>query len=75
MLQKLGVDTFYIVEFDQEFASLSPEEFVINYLTNLGVIHAVAGFDFTYGHKGKGNMERLKSDSGGLIETTKEVFK
>ena len=70
MLKKLGVDTFYFVKFDPEFASLSPEEFVANYLNNLGVIHAVAGFDFTYGHKGKGNMERLKIDSGGLIETT-----
>ena len=28
MLEQLGVDTFYIVEFDQEFASLSPEQFV-----------------------------------------------
>ena len=25
-LQELGVDTFYIVEFDKEFASLSPEQ-------------------------------------------------
>ena len=49
MLRKLGVDTFYIVEFDQEFASLSPEEFVTNYLIRLGVVHAVAGFDFSYG--------------------------
>ena len=33
MLQKLGVDTFYIVEFDKEFASLPPEQFVAKYLT------------------------------------------
>ena len=71
MLQKLGVDRFYIVEFDKEFASLLPEQFVSNYLMNLGVVHAVAGFDFSYGYKGIGNMDRLKSDSGGLIETTK----
>lgn len=71
MLQKLGVDTFYIVEFDQEFASLPPEQFVTNYLLGLGVVHAVAGFDFSYGSWGMGNMDRLKSDSGGRIEVTK----
>ena len=32
MLRQLGVDTFYFVEFDMEFASLSPEEFVAKYL-------------------------------------------
>lgn len=70
-LRKLGVDTFYMVEFDPEFAALSPEQFVANYLLGLGVIHAVAGFDFSYGHKGLGNMERLKNDANGLIDVTK----
>ncbi len=40
-------------------------------MIQLGVVHAVAGFDFSYGYKGTGNMDRLKSDSGGLIEVTK----
>ena len=35
-----------MVQFDHEFAMLSPEQFVIQYLTGLiGVVHAVAGFD------------------------------
>lgn len=70
-LRQLGVDTFYIVEFNKEFATLQPEEFVAQYLVNLGVVHAVGGFDYTYGFKGAGNMDRLKSDSGGLIDVTK----
>ncbi|MGO4498916.1 bifunctional riboflavin kinase/FMN adenylyltransferase [Paenibacillus sp. 2RAB27] len=70
VLRTLGVDTFYIVEFDIGFASLSPEQFASQYLTDLGIIHVVAGFDYSYGHKGVGNMGRLKSDSGGLIEVT-----
>ena len=70
-LRQLGVDTFYIVEFDKEFASLLPEQFVAEYLSNLGIVHAVAGFDFSYGYKGVGNMDRLKSDSGSLIDVTK----
>ncbi|MEH7110984.1 FAD synthetase family protein [Neobacillus niacini] len=71
ILCELGVDTFYIVEFNREFASLSPEQYVMDYLVKLAVIHAVAGFDFSYGSKGKGNLERLKRDSGGIIDVTK----
>jgi riboflavin kinase/FMN adenylyltransferase len=71
LLRAIGVDTFYIVEFDKEFSSLSPEQFVEKYLINLGVTHAVAGFDYSYGFKGEGNMDRLKRDSGGLLEVTK----
>ena len=70
-LRKLGVDIFYIVEFDKDFASLLPAHFVTKYLVNLDVVHAVAGFDYTYGCKGAGNMDRLKADSGGLIDVTK----
>lgn len=71
MLEQLGVDRFYIVQFDTEFASLSPQQFVSQYMVKLGVIHAVAGFDFSYGSRGMGNLDRLKEDSGGIIEVTK----
>ncbi|MDP4103906.1 MAG: FAD synthetase family protein [Bacillota bacterium] len=70
-LESLGVDIFYIVEFNKEFAALQPEEFVAKYLVELGVVHAVAGFDFCYGYKGEGNLDRLYQDSGKLIEVTK----
>lgn len=71
ILRELGVDTFYIAQFNKEFASLSPEQYVTDYLVKLGVIHAVAGFDFSYGSRGIGNLERLTSDSGGIIDVTK----
>jgi cytidyltransferase-like protein len=71
LFSELGVDIFYIVEFDREFASLSPEKFAAKYLLDLGVVHAVAGFDYTYGFRGEGNMDRLKRDSGGILEVTK----
>lgn len=70
-LRKMGVDTFYIVEFDIEFAGLSPEQFVSRYLNGLGVVHAVAGFDFSYGSRGAGNLDRLNQDSGGRIDVSK----
>ena len=71
LLSDLGVDMFYIVEFTKEFSTLSPEQFTAQYLLQLGVTHAVAGFDYTYGSKGAGNMDRLQNDSGGFLEVTK----
>ena len=71
MLEQLGVELFYMVQFDQEFASLSPQQFVSQYMVKLGVIHAVAGFDFSYGSRGLGSLDMLKEDSGGIIEVTK----
>jgi riboflavin kinase/FMN adenylyltransferase len=69
-LGELGVDTFYLVEFDKDFAGLSPQAFVKEYLIKLCVIHAVAGFDFSYGSRGAGNMKTLKQDSGDMIDVT-----
>ncbi|WP_223588394.1 FAD synthetase family protein [Neobacillus bataviensis] len=71
LFSELGVDIFYIVEFDKEFSSLTPEKFAAKYLIDLGVVHAVAGFDYTYGFRGEGNMDRLKNDSGGILAVTK----
>lgn len=71
ILKKLGVQKFYIVEFDQDFASLTPEQFVQKYLLDFGVKFAVAGFDFTYGQFGEGNMDRIKADSNHIIEGIK----
>lgn len=56
ILEKMGVDRLYIVEFNKNLSRLSPEEFVDHFLINLNIRHVVTGFDFTFGHKGKGNM-------------------
>ena len=71
VLEQLGVDTFYIVEFDRAFASLSPEEYISNYLVDLGVVHAVAGYDFSYGKFGAGHVDRIEKDSNYRIGVTK----
>ncbi|KMY50278.1 FAD synthetase family protein [Peribacillus loiseleuriae] len=71
ILKKLGVEKFYIVQFDPDFASLTPEQFVQKYLLDFGVKYAVAGFDFTYGQFGEGNMDRIKEDSNHVIEGIK----
>jgi riboflavin kinase / FMN adenylyltransferase len=71
IFEELGADCFYLIQFTKEFAGLSPREFVQSYLLDFGAKQVVAGFDFTYGHRGEGNMDTLKSDSDGKIEGIK----
>lgn len=63
LLEKLGIDVLYIVEFTLYFANLTPQQFVDDYLIGLHVKHVVAGFDYTYGKLGKGTMETLSFHS------------
>lgn len=69
-MKQLGVDVLYVVEFDKEFGSLAPARFVEDYLLRLNVKHAVAGFDFTYGYKGLGNMKQLNELGNGFFDVT-----
>lgn len=71
ILKSLNVDTLYIVKFDKEFSSLLPKEFISSYLLDMQVRHVVAGFDFSYGKFGRGNIDSLKYDSDNKIEVTK----
>lgn len=71
LVEALGVDYLYIVEYTFDFGSQSPQEFVENYLIGLNVEAAVAGFDYTYGKKDIANMKTLPihaSDRFDVIE-------
>lgn len=70
-LEALGVDRFYIVKFTKAFASLLKEDYVESYLSRFNTIHAVAGYDFSYGFKGQGTIDSLEADSGGGIAATR----
>jgi len=70
LLRLLGVDTVFVVKFDQPLASLTPIEFVNTFIKGLGVRHVTAGFDFTFGSKGAGTMEDMAQLSEGEFGTT-----
>lgn len=59
IIEELGIDYLFIIQFTAEFANLLPQEFIDQYVIGLNVRHVVAGFDFTYGRMGKGTMETL----------------
>lgn len=59
IIEELGINYLFIIEFTPEFSYLLPQEFIDQYIIGLNVKHVVAGFDFTYGRMGKGTMETL----------------
>ena len=63
-LQKLNVDTVFVVHFTSDFAKLSPEDFIQYFIRDLQVLHVTAGFDFSFGAFGKGNMALMQELSG-----------
>lgn len=59
LLEKFGPDYLFIAHFTTEFASISPQDFVDQYLVGLNIVHVVAGFDYSFGQFGEGNMRNL----------------
>lgn len=70
ILEGMGIDFLYIIEFNHELAHLSPDAFINRYIKPLRIKHLVTGFDFTYGHKGAGNVESLKVHSQDAFDVT-----
>ncbi|GAB4072587.1 bifunctional riboflavin kinase/FAD synthetase [Barrientosiimonas marina] len=70
ILQELGVDRLYIITFDKTLASLDPQAFIDHFIIQLNIKHLAAGFDFSYGHKGKGNAGTLEDHSRGAFDVT-----
>jgi len=59
ILEQLQVDRLYMITFNKELSLLSPEQFINHFINGLHIKHLIAGFDFTFGHQGKGNMDNI----------------
>lgn len=60
LLKEAGIDLVLTAKFDQELASLSPEQFVANYLVPLRARLVMVGEGFRFGAGGKGTIEDLR---------------
>ncbi|EZH67289.1 hypothetical protein DH09_04960 [Bacillaceae bacterium JMAK1] len=69
-IESVGVDHVFVVTFDRELSSLSPQQFVDTYLIPIHAVHVVAGFDYSYGKFGKGSMETMPEHSQGRFTTS-----
>lgn len=68
LLEALGVDIVYLVNFTSAYASQPPVEFVNHYLLAFHSKVVVAGFDHTYGRQDVATMERLPEYAKGQFE-------
>lgn len=77
LLEKLRVENLLIINFTKEFASLSAEDFIYDYLINgIGLTEIVLGHDHHFGKGRRGNAELLQkiADKEGFIVTKAEAF-
>ncbi|MFC4557889.1 FAD synthetase family protein [Virgibacillus kekensis] len=77
-MAEFGVDKLFVVTFNKTFASLSPTDFINEYIIGTNTKHVVVGYDFTFGFKAKGNTEFLYTESNkhgfGLSVVPKKTF-
>ena len=63
LLAECGVQAVLAQRFDVGFAALSADAFIDDVLlAGLGARHVVCGYDFTFGARRGGNVERLRED-------------
>ena len=58
ILSRLGIDYLIVVEFDNELAQMSKEDFIKN-MKFMNIQAFVAGYDFTFAKKAEGNIKDL----------------
>jgi riboflavin kinase/FMN adenylyltransferase len=65
LIEALGVDFLFVMNFDENFAKITAEDFIKNILCEgLSVKHVVIGYDFIFGHDRGGNAQMLHDLSG-----------
>ncbi len=55
-----GIKQVLLVWFDDQFAELSPEDFISDYILRFNVKAVVCGFNYKFGYKAKGDADHLK---------------
>lgn len=70
LLSQMNVDDVFVVRFTSDFARLSPETFIEEFIVTPHVRNVIAGFDFSFGAFGKGNLEMMSSYLGKRANVT-----
>jgi riboflavin kinase/FMN adenylyltransferase len=60
LLEQLGVEETLVVEFTLDTQRIEAEDFAESYLRGMGAEVVVAGEDFRFGHKRRGDLELLR---------------
>lgn len=70
ILASYGFDYLLIVHFNDQFLTLSPQQFIQQYIIKYRVKHVVCGFDYRFGHLGVGDVELLEKESRQQYDVT-----
>lgn len=72
IIDKLGIDKVFIINFTMEFAQLSNEEFILDFIRDRLNAHTlVCGSDYTFGKKSLGTVKELNDyKKEGLIDVS-----
>lgn len=62
LLEKMGIETIFEIEFTEVVSRLNPEDFIREYIIANQIKHVVAGYDFRFGYKNSGDIDTLKND-------------
>jgi riboflavin kinase/FMN adenylyltransferase len=78
-IETLGIEHVIVIPFDQSFAALSPEDFVLDFLVGkLRIKGFIVGENFSFGHQKRGNIHLLREIGGQygfFVEAIPEVRK
>ena len=70
LLGQNHADIVYVVDFDRQFAAISPQQFVETYLIGLNACGVVGGFDYTFGRGGHTQISQMAQYSRGRFTVT-----
>ena len=69
----LGIEKWIVLDFDDDMARLSYEQFHDLVLAPLNIDTLVCGFDFHYGYRGKGSVDTLFDQSKFQVRVIREI--
>ena len=72
IFRSFGIRYAFIGEFPI-LSALSPEEFARRLISECNCIHAVCGFNYTFGHRGAGTPKELSAFLGGRVSVIASV--
>lgn len=61
LLQSMGINTLVVMDFNSQTMMKSPDDFIREIIIKMNVKTLVCGFDFRFGHLGKGNAKTLQN--------------
>ena len=63
LIREFGIDEVIWTPFNYDVARVEAEEFIDLLVNQLQAVHIVCGFNFRFGHKGRGSVELLQEYS------------